>query len=181
MKAKYINTDSISLIDYDKTLLTINQNYDNAISVAGVTDDELKTLQENDSSEYENKKSLRERLDESRKSEIAELDKYVEFVSCERPELEDEYSQYRIYYTNEGNKVTEHCMVIINENAIKEKISSLKTQLSETDYVIIKTYEAKIALEDTPYTDEYVSEVITNRNAIRAEINTLEEKLKTVK
>lgn len=177
----YINADQIESIDYEETLLTITQNYDESIKIAKVTDDELNALKENKDPEYETRKTLRENLEADRKKDIEKLSKYVEFVSCERPELTDEYSQYKIYYTNEGNKVTEHCMIIVNKYAIEARISALKSELTETDYVIIKTYEAKIALEDAPYTDEYLSEVIAKRNSIRAEINTLEEKLKTVK
>ena len=60
------------------------------------------------------------------------------------------------------------------EEEIKQaRIWELKTQLSNTDYVVIKIAESADAEEQAQLREEY-AEVITNRKAWRAEINELE-------
>lgn len=54
------------------------------------------------------------------------------------------------------------------------KIENLKAQLMATDYVVIKSYEAKIAGKEL---DKDYSEIIKSREQWRREINQLEEAL----
>ena len=60
-------------------------------------------------------------------------------------------------------------------------IESLKERLSSTDYIIIKSYEAKVMMQDAPYSDEFMTKTTEERQKIRDEINRLEELLKTAK
>ena len=53
-------------------------------------------------------------------------------------------------------------------------IDSLKKKLSSTDYMIIKTYEAKINNEDAPYSSDRMDEVMEERKNYRKKINELE-------
>jgi hypothetical protein len=58
-----------------------------------------------------------------------------------------------------------------------KKLSELKNLLQETDYKIIKCYESFMRQQPLPYNLEELS---TQRDAWRAEINQLEEELKTL-
>jgi len=58
--------------------------------------------------------------------------------------------------------------------AIKKTLSSLKSNLTDSDYKIIKSYECALAGLDNPYD---ISSLHTDRQAIRDKINKLEESL----
>lgn len=58
--------------------------------------------------------------------------------------------------------------------AVKKEISVLKEQLTDTDYQVIKCYEASLLGEVMPYN---VTELINSRQAARNKINHLEELL----
>lgn len=61
------------------------------------------------------------------------------------------------------------------EKTPKEKVDSLKTQLSASDYKIIKCMESYLAGEALPYD---ITELHAERDSKRAEINKLEEEAK---
>jgi hypothetical protein len=61
--------------------------------------------------------------------------------------------------------------VIPNEKTIEEQITSLKEELSSTDYKIIKCSEAQLVGEEIPYD---IVALHTERQAIRDKINELE-------
>lgn len=181
-RAKYINTDNVEIID-DDFIKAIHQNYNSIISSLNLSDENLNALQKSGKTEeYERKKSLREIVDKEKEEELNSIyENYLEYIECDKPELNDEYSMYKCYYTKEEGKVYEHCNVIKNVYSINAKINELKTKLSSTDYIIIKAYEAKVTMQDAPYTDEYMTQITEERQKIRDEINRLEELLKTAK
>ena len=78
---------------------------------------------------------------------IIENDKLVDVVPTERPETKED---------------------------IKERIAEIEAKLSATDYKIIKCYEYQLVGLDLPYN---ISELHTERQSLRDEINALEEKL----
>lgn len=57
------------------------------------------------------------------------------------------------------------------EPTVEEQITSLKEQLSSTDYKIIKCSEAQLVGEELPYD---IAELHTERQALRDKINELE-------
>ena len=61
-----------------------------------------------------------------------------------------------------------------NVGLINEKIQLLKSELSSTDYKIIKAYEAKLSMSDVPYTQDELDVIIAERQALRDKINELE-------
>jgi hypothetical protein len=65
----------------------------------------------------------------------------------------------------------------MDKNNIEQVIWSLKINLEQTDYKIIKCYEAFMRQQPLPYNLEELS---AQRDAWRAEINELEEELKTL-
>jgi hypothetical protein len=66
---------------------------------------------------------------------------------------------------------------IENKNNKLNKIDELKIKLSSTDYKITKCYEAFMRQQPLPYNLEELS---AQRDAWRAEINQLEQELKTL-
>ena len=60
------------------------------------------------------------------------------------------------------------------ESTVEDQIASLKTQLSSTDYKIIKCSEAQLLGEELPYD---ISSLHTERQALRDKINELEQQL----
>ena len=84
-----------------------------------------------------------------------------------------------LYYENDSfiQKIDED-LIIINKNKIQKKYETLlelKVNLQNTDYKIIKCYEAFMRQLPLPYNLE---ELAAQRDAWRAEINQLEEELK---
>ena len=59
----------------------------------------------------------------------------------------------------------------------KQEIWELKAKLSETDYKILKCSEASLLGQELPYD---LDAVVSERDGWRAQINELEEKLKTI-
>jgi hypothetical protein len=60
----------------------------------------------------------------------------------------------------------------INKINAEERIKILKEELQNGDYKIVKCYEAQLANKDMPYN---IVELLSERDAMRQEINTLEE------
>ena len=69
----------------------------------------------------------------------------------------------------------------MSKQFINEIINENKQHLSSTDYIIIKAYEAKVMMQDAPYSDEFMTKTTEERQKIRDEINRLEELLKIAK
>lgn len=63
---------------------------------------------------------------------------------------------------------------VVNVANIKSEIDSIKAELADTDYQIIKCYEASLVGEELPYD---INALHNERNEKRAQINTLETKL----
>jgi hypothetical protein len=96
----------------------------------------------------------------------------------EEDKFEDYFSYYR--YSEESNTFLLD-NTKINKNNIEfskqTNLYSLKEKLNQTDYKIIKCYEAFMRQQPLPYNLEELS---AQRDAWRAEINALEEELLTL-
>lgn len=178
-KAKYIDSENIEIIDFDIFVMNINADFDKLIKDKKISDEDLRLLELNRDSNFENLKSLREEIEKERKSEIERISNtYIDFIPCDKKELA-EFSTRKIYYTKDADNVYEHEIIIHNDSdKINEVIQELNQYLSKTDYIIIKSYEAKLSMSDAPYTQEYLDEVINKRQTARDKINELESLLK---
>jgi hypothetical protein len=108
-----------------------------------------------------------------------EHDKKIELTDIEFEHFNENMFFYK--YVN-NNLVYDESLKNLNSiNEKNEKINNeiglLKTKLTETDYKIIKCYEAFMLQQPLPYNLEELS---AQRDAWRAEINQLEEDLKTL-
>jgi len=116
----------------------------------------------------------RKELDKSYKEQ---LDKYSDWL----PLVEEKYKgvvpeNYFLHpqFRKEDDKIIESYNLEVNISLVKQKIKDLQSELSETDYVIIKTYEAKIIGDKEPYTEEEVKAVVETRRGLRDKINELQ-------
>lgn len=180
-KAKFINSENVEIINYEDFLKSINEDFDQIVKIKHVTDKELSFLEKNNDVNIDRFKKIREEIENERNVEIAKLSDYSEFVPCKKTNLE-KFSTRKIYFTKSDDKIYEHEIIINNdENLIKSEIDSLKNKLTSTDYMIIKTYEAKINNEDAPYSSDRMDEVMEQRKNYREKINELESLLDKAK
>ena len=84
-----------------------------------------------------------------------------------------------LYYENDSFiQKSDEDLIIINKNKFQKKYETLlelKVNLQNTDYKIIKCYEAFMRQQPLPYNLE---ELAAQRDAWRAEINQLEQEIK---
>lgn len=83
------------------------------------------------------------------------------------------YTIRLVPYDN-GNRISFNYEKVVNTTKIQGEIDAIKAELSETDYQVIKCYEASLVGEELPYDIKALHE---ERNEKRAQINALETNL----
>lgn len=86
---------------------------------------------------------------------------------------DEDYTIRLVPYDN-GNRISFKYEKVVNTTKIQGEIDAIKTELSETDYQVIKCYEASLVGEELPYDIKALHE---DRNEKRAQINALETNL----
>lgn len=86
---------------------------------------------------------------------------------------DDNYTIRLVPYDN-GNRISFNYEKVVNTTKIQGEIDAIKAELSETDYQVIKCYEASLVGEELPYDIKALHE---DRNEKRAQINELETNL----
>lgn len=86
---------------------------------------------------------------------------------------DDNYTIRLVPYEN-GNRISFNYEKVVNTTKIQGEIDAIKAELSETDYQVIKCYEASLVGEELPYDIKALHE---DRNEKRAQINALETNL----
>ena len=84
---------------------------------------------------------------------------------------------YHIYTEEEKRNIKRN----IRENHLLTEIGNRQVELQQTDYVVIKIYEAVIENEDTESLKTLYADVLARRKVLRQEINQLQEELKMLK
>lgn len=77
-------------------------------------------------------------------------------------------------FSEVDGKIIQEWHIIPDESAINARIDELKQQLEDTDYMVTKCYESFMVGEELPYN---ITELHEKRDAIRLEINELQNKL----
>ena len=125
------------------------------------------------------KLSLRERIDNELNNILSNYNDYKELVVIPYTEEYDKDLYSLIpQYKELSNKVEQTFIVELDKQKVKIKIAELRKVLSDTDYIIIKAYEAKLSLIDPPYSSEYLNDIVNKRQEVRNKINSLELLLK---
>lgn len=83
---------------------------------------------------------------------------------------DDNYTIRLVPYDN-GDKISYRYEKVVNNYKLNADIEALKAELAETDYQVIKCYEASLVGEELPYDMKMLH---TSRNAIRAHINEIQ-------
>lgn len=73
-----------------------------------------------------------------------------------------------------GDRISYRYEEVEDLRAVRKEVAALKAELSESDYKVLKMYEASLLGEELPYD---ASEVISERREKRERINVLEVKL----
>lgn len=190
LKAK-LNEDKKTIyevIDYDAKLSQIDKDYKLSLIENSVDDETINAIL----SKPEDKRTIsdlrkiviKKSIDDNYKANKESLETdYLEFQADDFRSLDlGKYDETEAYVEVKDNVVYQRFRVVKNTaRKLNEAIENLKQQLSSTDYIIIKAYEAKVMMQDAPYSDEFMTKTTEERQKIRDEINRLEELLKTAK
>lgn len=87
---------------------------------------------------------------------------------------DDDNHTIRLVPYDNGNRISFNYEKVVNTTKILGEIDAIKAELSETDYQVIKCYEASLVGEELPYDIKALHE---DRNEKRAQINALETNL----
>lgn len=102
---------------------------------------------------------------------IKDLENMLPF-SESNPPTTDIFEAATPYYEESSNTIQQKWEVRQEQYLIKSRIEDLKKELSNSDYKIIKCYEANLLGEVLPYD---INALHAERQAIRGKINELEE------
>lgn len=183
-KAKVISRYSVHVINYDTELSKIDTIYKSDIAKYGVADEVINPILKKKEEKRTFEELLlivkRKEIEDQRTEQLDILATFKEFVPSNFNGELGEYDSPKPYYIEEGDSVLQKWEVITNDPAkIASKISVLKSELDDSDYKVMKCYEATIAKSDEmPYNAD---ELIESRQATRNEIDRLEALLKTIK
>lgn len=87
---------------------------------------------------------------------------------------DDENYTIRLVPYDNGNRISFNYEKVVNTTKLQGEIDAIKAELSETDYQVIKCYEASLVGEELPYD---IKALHSERDLKRAKINTLETNL----
>ena len=166
---------SIDAIDYDFEKNKAQATLSERIKFHGIDLEQVKKInsKKKKTAYEENILALVLKIEEEYTSRIEEINSYKELEISNKPSVSDT-DQVVPYYEEQGDKVVMLWEVKKNDPfRVYDKISKLKKQLSDSDYKIIKCYEAFLSKADEmPYD---LQTLISERQALRDEINSLEE------
>lgn len=83
----------------------------------------------------------------------------------------DKPYHYKHYYYVDGEV---ECRYVMSTDLVEKEIDRLKKELTDSDYIVIKSYEAAMIGKSVEYN---MSDIHATRQAIRDKINELEELL----
>lgn len=98
---------------------------------------------------------------------------FLDFVPSAQPQVEPGMIAVDTFDVVDG-KLVQSWNVQQDDEALKAEIEALKMSLTETDYQVIKCYEANLVGDSLPYD---IGTLHAERQAIRDKINEMEAKL----
>lgn len=177
--AKYDeSTKAIEVVDLDRIDEQLDKKYNELKKANGVDDLTIKDIlskpEDERTSDDLMKLFIRDKLNKELKELRNKYDDYKEFVEVPYDgEVPVGYSE-RFVYSNKNDKVYRRVELFVDFYYVRDEIKRIKKELADTDYIIIKSYEAELLGEEQPYDKEYIKEVATNRAEMRNQINQLE-------
>lgn len=172
-----LTNGALEILPSDINLETIKNAYLNKLSTFNVRDIDLMPIlqkTENKRSAEELKKIVaRKLLDDAYKQEIENFNSYKRCV-VKDVDL-GEFDSYVPQYEETENEIIVTYQIIKNDaNKINEKISELKQELADSDWKVVRCYEASLIKKEMPYDIKELSEY---REFIRNKIRQLQELL----
>lgn len=184
MKAKIVN-GKVDIIDYDFESKIIEDAYQYNLTKNSVTDnvmnailqkhEDMRTLDDME------KIILRKQIDDARNEALAKFSDYKELVVENYVGEVKEYERLDPVFEDIGDVIKQTYKPVVHEQFIKEIIKKCKDELTETDYIIVKSYEAKLTMADAPYTQDEIDKVVEKRQSLRDKVNELQDLLESQK
>ena len=173
------------LVEIEKIREELNRERELKIITLSVSDDIINAIKQKPKSKVtyseQQKLNIRNKIDEEYSNKLSVYDEYKELVTITYTGEYDAETDILIPHFKEyRDRVEQHFTAKTDKLKVIETINKNKKILSDTDYIIIKSYEAKLSLSDSPYTQEYLDEVFYKRQTARDRINELESLLKTI-
>lgn len=169
---------------YEDRVRECEEEYNNALKTHSVSDDAINEINsrgnENLTNEDKSKLSERQKIDDDYNKKLEYLNSCYELVeiSYDGKEFDEEIYTLVPQFKIVNNTVEQTYKSQLDRHKILQKISELKKKLADTDYIVIKSYEARLSNEDMPYTQKYMDEVFSERKALREKINYLDDLIK---
>lgn len=171
-KVKILSKYSIDAIDYEAEKKRVDSILKDRIENLGTNLDDIKIINDKDNKTKDDIILLNKvvSIERDYSDAISKIDEYKELVVTSAPAY-TEIDQAIPYYEEEKGKVNMFWEIIKNDPVkISKRIISLTKDLSDSDYKIIKCYEASLLKQEVPYDIESIT---TDRSLKRNEINRL--------
>lgn len=171
-----LENGNIQIFDYDAYKKQLDEDYERMKAENSVQDSVINAIlkkKENERLPEELLKIvLRHQLDEEYSKNVNAYKDWLPFKEEEfKGKLKENYYK-RPKFREEDGYIIESYEEVVDVSAVRQKIKAKQNELSSTDYMIIKTYEAKITGSPEPY--DNMTEVLNQRQTLRDEINTLQ-------
>ena len=171
-----LENGNIQIFDYDAYKKQLDEDYERMKAENSIQDTVinaiLKKKEDKRLPEELLKIVLRKQLDNKYSKNVNAYNDWLPLKEEEFKGTVRENYYKRPKFREEDGYIIESYEEVIDVSAVKRKIKAKQDELSSTDYMIIKTYEAKIAGSPEPYNN--MTEVINQRQTLRDEINTLQ-------
>lgn len=179
MKAKIISKYCVSVIDYDKEVKKVESVFSNKINSMGIDDNSINNIlakKEDDRTIEDLKKIvLRKNINDWKDDRMSELNGYKDYIPEDPPKDLKDFESVIPYYEEDDNNVIQKWEIKENDKfKMLQRINVLKKELSDSDYKVIKCYEASLMNKDMPYD---LQTLISERNSKREEINDIQSKM----
>lgn len=181
MKAKIVSKNVIDIIDYDAKIKALKKEFDLYLIQNSIEDETINAiLKKKDKNRTESdliKIVLRKEAEDAYKKSVEEYYEYKNFESVEYSgEAAGVLDKLEPYYEEDDTTVYQKFKLVKNDKfLVSEEINRLKKELSDTDYQVMKCYEASLTKIELPYDIDSLTKL---RQTLRDEINRLESLIK---
>lgn len=182
-KIKLVNGIIEDLIVIEDVRREIENEKKININYFSVSDEVIKSIESKlDSTRtfLEQKKlALRKEIDEKYEKKLSIYDSYKELVVIPfEGDYDEKIETLSPKFKEVGDKVEQFFVPELDRHKIKKLIIDTQKILDDTDYIVIKFYEAKLSMSDAPYSQEYLDEILAKRQVARDKINELKSLIK---
>ncbi len=175
LRARIISSNGIDVIDFDQETAIAEQAYGQSKAFSGLTDELITELlgksPEDLTQQEQGLLEILSSIEAEHERSLVRLNDYLPFTQSDLPECNDIDTPLPYYVEVDGG-VVQYWNITPNDPVkVQAKINLLISELSSTDYQVIKNYEYAMA----GITCEYDSQTLySTRIAIRNQINSLQ-------